>query len=122
MAILRLGRTFSLKPEIVKKLVNSKPGVYLLGNLRRSNQSINRKFFPRYVGSSYTDLKREIIQQGFSLKRKENRKSKKPKYSHFKFSHLPNTPIKAFKKECEIYHSYINSLENQRHPKKTRRL
>jgi len=115
MPNLNLGNAYELTSENINKLVEQKTGNYALGNFRKSSSSLVKKFFPHYVGSSFTDLRAEIIQQGISLK--INQKGT-PKYTHFKFSHDANTAIKAFKKECQNYHDFKSILENERHPKR----
>ena len=124
MPLLNLGKTYKLTRENVNKLAKEDIGNYALGFFQKrpikdkDKKSIQKTFFPHYVGSSFTNLKAEIIQQGFRLKTKDNKDVLEPKYTHFKFSHVHNTPIRAFRKESQNYHDFKSKLENQRHPKR----
>ena len=114
MGTLNLGQVYSLTSDEINENVEEKMGNYALGFYKKDEDD-KLAFYPKYVGSSYTDLKAEIIQQGMNLKVKSNGS---PKFTHFKFSHDANTAIKAFKKESENYHAFEKQLENERHPKR----
>ena len=89
-----------------------KVGAYLLGTKEK-----NEKFLPRYVGSSYTDLRSEIRKArdrewADGVKRNAN-------FNFVKIS-VKNTNKQAWEKECRWFH-YLkdtNKLTNSRHPKR----
>ncbi len=116
MASLGFGNSvYDLTRDEINQNVKETTGNYSLGFYKKKKDNEQLAFHPKYVGSSFTDLKREIIQQGLELKVKDDGT---PEFTHFKFSHNPNTPIKAFKKECENYHDFEQFLVNERHPKR----
>lgn len=88
-------------------------GAYILGTIDQKQ----KRFYPRYVGSSFKDLIREIRD---AQAREWEDGEKKNESFHFVKKSIKQTAKEAWEQECSWYHKFIetNDLTNSRHPKR----
>jgi len=92
---------YSLDNETIDRVVNqTSAGAYALGYINEEGL-----FVPTYVGRSDNDINKRLKDWVGS------------KYSHFKFEYY-NSPKAAFLKECNLYHDWIQQLDNKQHPER----
>jgi hypothetical protein len=104
---LKMGdNTYRLSGQNINTTVDERIGNYAFGIL------VESLFHPKYIGRSDTNLKDEMYQQ---YNNKVNNELKT--YTHFKFIYY-NDPITAYHHECDNYHYYVKTLDNEIHPDK----
>ncbi|MGB0931920.1 MAG: hypothetical protein ACPGVB_14145 [Chitinophagales bacterium] len=129
MPNLQMGTTrYLLNRETIKAKVSKKIGNYALGIMlkkvstdpKTGKKRTSNKFVPKYVGRSDTDLQKEIIQQGISLKKDEKGNQL---YTHFAFTHKRILDKTSYIMERKNYHDFGDGgeLDNKRHPKRPSR-
>lgn len=88
-------------------------GPFLIGNVASHVESVSIGAYAlsgdgqtvHYVGRSDSDLRNRISQSATEGHR--------CKYFWFEYA---SSPMRAYHMECELYHRYIRTIDNQNHP------
>jgi hypothetical protein len=93
------GEVYRFEAEVVDRVVEpGQPGNYVLGHKDEAGE-----FYPKFIGRSETDVKRELRSKLGTLD-----------YPFFKVA--TSGPNNAYDLECAQYHSFRAQLDNRAHP------
>ena len=91
---------YFLNDETINSVImKASPGVYVLGYVGIGG------FIPKYVGRSDDDISEKLKNWIGG------------KYSKFKYDCYDSVQA-AFAKECDLYHDWLEQLDNEKHPER----